>query len=103
MQFLHHLNFIQGFLLGLTIGFLVGIFAMVLIGKNNAKSEDMLAWTIAIVWLCWHVAAGFSGGSITVPPTMFDIVSGGSVGFIFGEKFFDYVVGAVIKNTPKGK
>ena len=103
MSFLNELNFIQGFALGLIVGFLVGIFAMVAIGKNQTRKEDVLAWVIAIVWLCWHVAAGFTGGAITVPPTMFDIVSGGSVGFIFGEKFFDYVVGAVIKNTPKGK
>jgi len=77
------------------LGFLLGVFAMVLIGRNGAKKEDMLAWTIAIIWLCWHVAAGFSGGSITVPPTMFDIVSGGAVGFIFGEKFFDYIASAM--------
>ncbi len=103
MSFLHELNFIQGFALGLIVGFLLGIFAMMLIGKNKTKKEDALAWVIAIIWLCWHVAAGFSGDSITVPPNMFDIVSGGSVGFIFGENFFDYVVNAVIKNTPKSK
>ena len=98
MQFLHQLNFIQGFALGLVVGFLVGVLAMVLIGRNGAKKEDMLAWTIAIVWLCWHVAAGFSGGAITVPPTMFDIVSGGAVGFILGERFFEYLS----KMTPWG-
>lgn len=92
---LHELNFIQGFAFGMTLGFLLGIAAMIILGRNGAKKEDMLAWTIAIVWLCWHVAAGFSGGSITVPPTMFDIVSGGSVGFIFGEKFFDYIASAM--------
>lgn len=92
---LHDLNFVQGFAFGLTIGFLFGIFAMVVMGRNGYKKEDMLAWTIAIVWLCWHVAAGFSGGAITVPPTMFDIVSGGAVGFIFGEKFFDYIASAM--------
>lgn len=99
MTFLHSLNFVQGFAVGLMLGFLLGIFAMVVMGKNGYKKEDMLAWTIAIVWLCWHVAAGFSGGAITVPPTMFDIVSGGAVGFIFGEKFFDYIASA----TPWGK
>lgn len=95
MTFLHDLNFIQGFAVGLMLGFLLGIFAMVTMGRQGYKKEDMLAWTIAIIWLCWHVAAGFSGGSITVPPTMFDIVSGGAVGFIFGEKFFDYIASAM--------
>jgi len=91
----YDLNFVQGFALGLILGFLVGVFAMVSIGRKGYKKEDMLAWSIAIVWLGWHVAAGFSGGSITVPPTMFDIVSGGAVGFIFGEKFFEYIASAI--------
>ncbi len=83
------LNFIQGFILGLTIGVLLGIGVMTIFGKQGYKKEDMLAWTIAIVWLIWHVVAGFLG-TISAPPNMFDVVSGGAVGFVLGEKFFDY-------------
>lgn len=44
----------------------------------------------------WHLASGFSLWGVThAPPTMFDVVAGGSVGFILGEKFFDYVSNSV--------
>lgn len=86
---LHDLNFWQGFVFGLVVGCLLGIGVMVIFGKSGAKKEDLLAWTIAIVWLIWHVIAGFTG-LISTPPNMFDIVSGGAVGFVLGEKFFDY-------------
>lgn len=99
MQILNNLTFIQGFILGSLIGFLLGIGAMVVFGRQGYRKEDMLAWTIGITWLIWHIVAGFTG-AIETPPSMFDIVSGGAIGFIFGEKFFDYIAGAV-KNTFK--
>ena len=94
------LNFLQGFILGSLIGFLLGIGAMVFFGRRGVNKEDLLAWTIAIVWLVWHVIAGFTG-TISVPPSMFDIVSGGAVGFIFGEKFFDYIAGSFSRKIGK--
>lgn len=94
MPNLHDLSFIQGFILGCLIGFLLGVGAMVVFGRKGYRKEDMLAWTIGIIWLIWHVGAGFTG-AIETPPSMFDIVSGGAIGFIFGEKFFDYLASAV--------
>ena len=86
---IHDLNFAQGFVFGLVTGVLLGIGAMVVFGRKGYKKEDLLAWTIAIVWLIWHVVAGFTG-VIETPPNMFDVVSGGAVGFVLGEKFFDW-------------
>jgi hypothetical protein len=98
---INELTFYQGFILGSLIGFLLGVAAMIFFGRKGYRKEDLLAWTIGIVWLTWHVAAGFTG-VIHTPPSMFDIVSGGAIGFIFGEKFFDYIAGAVSR-TIKNK
>lgn len=97
---IHELTFWQGFLLGCLLGFLLGMAAMIFFGRKGYKKEDLLAWTIGITWLTWHVIAGFTG-IIHTPPSMFDIVSGGAMGFIFGEKFFDYIASAISKNLKK--
>lgn len=94
METLNTLSFWQGFLLGIVLGFLAGMGVMAIFKKMGFKKEELLAWTIGVTWFVWHVAAGFTG-IVSTPPSMFDIVSGGAVGFIFGEKFFEYIASAV--------
>jgi|TARA_R110000851_G_scaffold29_5_gene114 hypothetical protein len=90
MLTLHDLNFAQGFVFGLIVGSLITVFAIIIFGKKDYAKEDMLAWTIVLVWLVWHIIAGFTG-IVDSPPNIFDIVSGGAVGFVLGEKFMNMI------------
>lgn len=56
--------------------------------QQSIPGDYILAWTIAISWIVWHLGAGF-GFLNAPPPTMYDLISGGSVGFILGERFWD--------------
>lgn len=86
------LTFWQGALVGLILGFFLGFFVSSFFHKTKYTPDMVLAWILATVWLVWHVGAGFNVFGVThEPPTVYDIVSGGAVGFILGEKFFDYV------------
>lgn len=78
------------FLLGVVIGFAFGALFISLVHRHQHESEAILAWVISLVWVCWHVAAGLALIA-SAPPTIFDLVAGGSVGFVLGERFFDYV------------
>lgn len=84
------------FIIGLLIGFVLGAGFVKLFHKTGFQGDQFLAWSIAISWLLWHLSSGV-GVIDTVPPTMYDVVSGGAVGFILGEKFFDYITGSIGK------
>ena len=97
-----NLTFWQGGLAGLVLGFILGFFVASFFHKTKYSPEMFLAWIIATIWIVWHVGAGFNLFGVThEPPTMFDIISGGSVGFILGEKFFDYISNSVGKVFKK--
>lgn len=97
-----NLVFWQGALLGLIVGFVMGFFIASLFHKTKYSPEMFLAWVISVIWVFWHVGAGFNVfGVVAPPPTMFDLISGGSVGFILGERFSDYVSGSVGKIFKK--
>ena len=76
------------FTIGLVVGFIVGSMAVLVFKCDHFKGDMLLAWTISLTWIVWHLGAGLSllEGP---PPTMYDVVSGGSVGFILGEKFWE--------------
>jgi F0F1-type ATP synthase assembly protein I len=95
-----NLTFAQGLVIGLLIGFFGGGLLLHLIHKKKAKAVDTFAWVISITWFVWQVSAGLTQ-TIDAPPAMFDLVSGGAVGFIFGETFFDYLANAVSKVFSK--
>ena len=78
------------FIIGLTIGFILGFLAVFLFNCRPFKGDHFLAWVISLSWVIWHISAGL-GIIGAPPPTMYDVVSGGSVGFILGEKFWDGV------------
>ena len=88
------------FLIGLVIGFVLGAGFVSWFHRSGLKGEDFLAWSIALSWVIWHLSAG-AGLVDTVPPTMYDVVSGGAVGFILGERFFDYLAGSISKVFKK--
>ena len=86
----------------MAIGFIIGFFTASFLYKTKYTADMILAWVISTVWILWHIGAGFNLFGVThEPPTMFDIVSGGAVGFILGEKFFDYVSNSVSKAWKK--
>lgn len=96
------LQFWEGAGVGLLVGFITGFLVASFFNKTKYSPEMFLAWTISIVWISWHTGAGFNlFGVVSPPPVMFDIVSGGSVGFILGEKFFDYISNSVSKVLKK--
>lgn len=84
------------FVLGLVIGFVLGAGAVHFFKKNSVPGDQILAWTISLTWVIWHIAAALSivAGP---PPTMYDVVSGGAVGFILGERFWNGVGGFIKK------
>lgn len=94
------MSFWQGALIGLIVGFVLGFLTSTFFKKTPYTPEVFLAWLISLIWIFWNVLAGVGFDGITPPPTIFDIVAGGSVGFIMGEKFFDYVaksIGGIFK------
>lgn len=82
------------FLIGLALGFIAGAVFMSVLHRTGVRGEDILAWVISGSWIVWHIGAGL-GLVDSVPPTMYDVVSGGAVGFILGERFFDYLANSV--------
>lgn len=97
-NFLETLSAPLAFGIGAGLGFLAGVatgvVAVSMFKNIKYNGQDILAWILAITWIIWHLLAAFTE-AVEAPPTMYDIVSGGAVGFIFGEKFFDYVAGSI--------
>lgn len=83
------------FIIGLVIGFVLGAGAVHFFKHKSIPGDQMLAWVIALTWVIWHLAAGVSILD-SPPPTMYDVVSGGAVGFILGERFWDGI-GSFVK------
>jgi len=84
------LGFWQGIGIGLITGVVIGFILRAFFDGKEIHGELILAWVISIVWLIWHVIAALSS-TYEQPPTMFDVISGGAIGVVIGEKFFDYV------------
>ena len=75
------------FIIGLLVGFILGAGFMNLFKKEAVPGDQILAWVISTTWVIWHISAGLSVVD-NAPPGMYDVVSGGAVGFILGEKFW---------------
>jgi len=76
------------FVLGIIIGFVMGMGVMRWFNKGKFPGDHLLAWFIALNWIGWHTSVALGFVEI-VPPTIYDLVSGGAVGFILGERFWD--------------
>lgn len=76
------------FVIGLLVGFFLRETMLIIFKQNKSNSDQMLAWVISVTWVVWHIAAGLNlvDGP---PPTMYDLVSGGTIGWILGDKFWD--------------
>ena len=71
--------------------FILGFVARGFYGRDvPLKNEILIANAIGWGWILWtFVLAPFTG--IDPPSTTVDIISGGALGVIMGEKFFEYV------------
>jgi len=94
--------FWEGIALGAIVGFILGFLTSSVFNNRGVKGEFVLAWAISVSWLVWHIGVGFGiFGVVSSPPAFFDIVAGGSVGFILGEKFFEYLTESLSKFIKK--
>lgn len=84
------LGFWQGIGIGFIGGIVVGFLLRAFFDGKEVHGELILAWVLATLWIIWHVIAALST-TYDRPPMVFDVVAGGAVGVIIGEKFFDYV------------
>jgi hypothetical protein len=89
-------SFVLGLIIGFTLGFFALAFAQFLLGKRSIPGDQFLAYFISVSWVIWHLGTGL--GVLPVPPpTMYDVISGGAVGFILGERFWDGLAGVLKK------
>lgn len=94
-------SFSLGTILGIALGFVMGFFIRAFFEKRKVKAEGVLAWLLTGIFIVWHVLAGLHLFGIEEPTTVFDVIAGGAVGFVLGERFFAYVTNSIVGALKK--